>query len=58
MRTADRDVVTVPLALSAYHDTYAGLADATQRPALFHCTTGKDRTGWGAAALAHPARSR
>lgn len=24
---------------------------APQRPALFHCTTGKDRTGWAAAAL-------
>lgn len=27
------------------------LGDKNQLPALFHCTTGKDRTGWAAAAL-------
>ncbi|GAA0436773.1 phosphatase [Actinoplanes capillaceus] len=51
MRDSYRDVVTLPSALSAYHDLYAGIADPRQRPVLFHCTTGKDRTGWGAAAL-------
>ena len=27
------------------------LGDENELPALFHCTTGKDRTGWAAAAL-------
>jgi protein-tyrosine phosphatase len=27
------------------------VADAGMLPALFHCTTGKDRTGWAAAAF-------
>ena len=27
------------------------MADQNKLPALFHCTTGKDRTGWAAAAL-------
>ena len=30
---------------------FAGIADAANRPALIHCTTGKDRTGWAAATL-------
>jgi protein-tyrosine phosphatase len=46
-----RDVVGLPSAISAYRTMYAGIADAAARPVLFHCTTGKDRTGWGAAAL-------
>jgi protein-tyrosine phosphatase len=27
------------------------LGEKNQLPSLFHCTTGKDRTGWAAAAL-------
>ena len=30
---------------------FLGLADEEKLPALFHCTTGKDRTGWAAASL-------
>jgi protein-tyrosine phosphatase len=30
---------------------FTGIADAANRPALIHCTTGKDRTGWAAATL-------
>ena len=30
---------------------YGDLLSEAHRPALFHCTTGKDRTGWAAAAL-------
>jgi len=48
---AYRGAVSLPSALASYRAMFAGLADAAQRPALFHCTTGKDRTGWGAAAL-------
>lgn len=48
---AYRGVVSLPSAIVAYREMYTELADATQRPVLFHWTTGKDRTGWGAAAL-------
>lgn len=46
-----RSFVTLPSAQSAYRTLFSGLATAPRRPALFHCTTGKDRTGWAAAAL-------
>jgi AcrR family transcriptional regulator len=48
---ADRDLVTLPSAISAYRQLFSEIADGAHRPALFHCTTGKDRTGWAAAAL-------
>lgn len=48
---AYRGVVSLPSALSSYATMYRTIADAASRPVLFHCTTGKDRTGWGAAAL-------
>jgi protein-tyrosine phosphatase len=46
-----RQIVSLPSALDAYRSLYTGLADPARRPALFHCTTGKDRTGWASAAL-------
>jgi protein-tyrosine phosphatase len=46
-----REIVRLPSALSAYRAFFADVARPEHRPALFHCTTGKDRTGWGAAAL-------
>lgn len=46
-----RDIVGLPSALASYRGFFLGLSEAASRPALFHCTTGKDRTGWGAAAL-------
>lgn len=49
--TAYQQIVSLPSALAAYHSMYSGIADASRRPVLFHCTTGKDRTGWGSAAL-------
>ncbi|MFW0789279.1 tyrosine-protein phosphatase [Gordonia sp. CPCC 205333] len=45
-----RGLVTYGSARAGYRDFFAGLA-ARPGPALFHCTAGKDRTGWGAAAL-------
>ena len=45
-----RDVVTLPSALRSYRQFFSDLAVEAARPALFHCTTGKDRTGWAAAA--------
>ncbi len=48
---AYREFVELPSAREAYGALYAGLARAERRPALVHCTTGKDRTGWAVAAL-------
>lgn len=48
---AYRAIVSLDSARNAYRKLYTGLARPERRPALFHCTTGKDRTGWGAAAL-------
>jgi protein-tyrosine phosphatase len=47
-----RDFVRLPSALRAYRAFYASLLDEDRHgAALFHCTTGKDRTGWAAATL-------
>ncbi len=37
--------------LEPYRRLFARLAEPDGRPAVFHCTSGKDRTGFGAAAL-------
>jgi len=44
-----RQNVSLPSALAAYREFFTRISDDAQRPALFHCTTGKDRTGWAAA---------
>jgi len=46
-----RQFVSLPSAKTAYRELYLSLGDHSKLPALFHCTTGKDRTGWAAAAL-------
>ena len=46
-----RDLVRLPSAQRAYRLLFTTIADGSKRPALFHCTTGKDRTGWAAAAI-------
>ena len=46
-----REIVSLPSALAAYRLFLLDLSQPEHRPALFHCTTGKDRTGWGAALL-------
>lgn len=47
-----RDIVSKPSALAAYGTFYRTLtADDAPRASLFHCTTGKDRTGWAAASF-------
>lgn len=48
---AYREFVSLPSARMAFGKLYRSLGDRNQLPALFHCTTGKDRTGWAAAAL-------
>jgi protein-tyrosine phosphatase len=51
LERAYRAFVSLPSARQAYGQLFASLADETLLPALFHCTAGKDRTGWAAAAL-------
>ncbi|MEV7692737.1 tyrosine-protein phosphatase [Microbacterium sp. NPDC089189] len=47
-----RDIVRLPSALAAYRALSLGLIDDERHgAALFHCTTGKDRTGWAAASI-------
>ncbi len=45
-----RDLVTLESARASYRRMFAALA-ARNDVALFHCTAGKDRTGWAAAVL-------
>lgn len=44
-------LVTLPSALTSYREFFRGLLGEHPTPALFHCTTGKDRTGWAAVSL-------
>lgn len=46
-----RDFVRLPSAQRAYHALLTRLADPAQLPTVFHCTAGKDRTGWAQAVL-------
>ena len=48
---AYREFITLPSAKRSYAALFRSLADRRNQPAVFHCTTGKDRTGWAAAAL-------
>ena len=47
---AYRGFVTLPSARSAYQQLFEGIA-AADGPVLYHCATGKDRTGWATAVL-------
>jgi protein-tyrosine phosphatase len=46
-----REFVSLESAQKSYSELFRSLADSQKLPAVFHCTTGKDRTGWAAAAL-------
>ncbi len=46
-----REFVSLPSAQREFRKLFLALGEKNQLPALFHCTTGKDRTGWAAAAL-------
>ncbi len=46
-----REFVHLESARAGYRRVFMDLAGGTSIPALIHCTTGKDRTGWAAAAL-------
>lgn len=45
------EFVSLPSAREGFGRMFKELADANNLPALYHCTTGKDRTGWTSAAL-------
>jgi protein-tyrosine phosphatase len=46
-----REFISLPSAQREYRKLFLSVADRKMLPALFHCTTGKDRTGWAAAAF-------
>ena len=48
---AYRAFVSLDSARSSYRELFVYLSSPSQLPALYHCTTGKDRTGWASAAL-------
>ena len=50
MSVAYREIVVLPSAQKAYRDFF-DVVEQASAPVLFHCTTGKDRTGWGAALI-------
>jgi protein-tyrosine phosphatase len=49
MIDANHQFVTSQAARTAYKALFERLADPTMLPATFHCTAGKDRTGWAEA---------
>lgn len=49
--SAYREMVALPSARAAYRRLLLQLAEPDRRPSLYHCTTGKDRTGWATAVL-------
>jgi protein-tyrosine phosphatase len=51
MAEAYREFFDLGSALLGYRRLFSDLAQERNRPALFHCTTGKDRTGWASAAM-------
>jgi protein-tyrosine phosphatase len=48
---AYRQIIDLPSALAGYRSFFDAIVRPENLPAAFHCTTGKDRTGWAAAAL-------
>ena len=46
-----RSLVATPSAIDGYRRLCLALLEEQGAPALIHCTTGKDRTGWACAAL-------
>ena len=50
-KLAYRQFIYLPSAQIAFGELFLSLGNENELPALFHCTTGKDRAGWAAAAL-------
>ncbi|MFJ4792299.1 tyrosine-protein phosphatase [Kitasatospora purpeofusca] len=51
MVDAERTMVSADSARTAYHAVLNALVERNDENVLFHCTAGKDRTGWASAAL-------
>ncbi|MFE2021578.1 tyrosine-protein phosphatase [Streptomyces sp. NPDC059499] len=51
MVEGEKFMVSGDTAASAYRTVFSGIADDDAHGVLFHCTAGKDRTGWANAAL-------
>lgn len=51
LEAANRDFVLLPSAKAAYRALVALVADPATGPLVYHCTAGKDRTGWASAVL-------
>ncbi|MFJ8435283.1 tyrosine-protein phosphatase [Kitasatospora sp. NPDC094019] len=51
MVDAERTMVSADSARTAYHSVLNALVERDDENVLFHCTAGKDRTGWASAAL-------
>ncbi|MCX5397650.1 tyrosine-protein phosphatase [Streptomyces sp. NBC_00102] len=51
MVDGEKSMVSSATGKAAYQLVFAGLADDDQHAVLFHCSAGKDRTGWANAAL-------
>ncbi len=49
--TLYRNLISLPSAQKSYRTLFLSLLESSNVPGVFHCTNGKDRTGWGAAAL-------
>lgn len=49
--SANRDFVSMPSARAAYSALLRRLIDGGQGPLIYHCTAGKDRTGWATAVI-------
>lgn len=48
---ANRDFVSLNSARSAYHTLLSRIGAEAAGPTLYHCTAGKDRTGWASAVI-------
>jgi protein-tyrosine phosphatase len=46
-----RELVRLESARQGWRTLYTSLTEPSRRPALVHCSTGRDRTGWAVAAL-------
>ncbi|WP_326793843.1 tyrosine-protein phosphatase (plasmid) [Streptomyces sp. NBC_00841] len=51
MVDSEKFMVSGDSARAAYGQVFAGIANDDARAVVFHCTAGKDRTGWSSAAL-------
>jgi protein-tyrosine phosphatase len=50
IESIEREFITLPSAKSAYHALFTDLADH-DGTSVYHCSAGKDRTGWASAVL-------